>query len=71
LIEMASELGFRLRYDVLQVADFGIPQSRRRLVLLAGKGFAIPLPKPTHSQNGSPLPKWQTVRSAISGLPKP
>ena len=61
--------GYIVRYETLQVADYGVPQHRRRLVLLAGKGFAVPLPKPTHSATGANgLPKWRTVKDAIKGL---
>lgn len=64
--------GYILRYDVLQVADFGVPQSRRRLVLLAGKGFAIRLPKPTHHRDGlNDLPRWRHVGDVIRGMPRP
>jgi DNA (cytosine-5)-methyltransferase 1 len=60
--------------DVLQIADYGIPQSRKRLVLLAGRGFEIPLPKPTHSigcdgTNG--LKPWLTLADVIKNMPKP
>jgi len=64
--------GYIPEWDVLQVADFGVPQSRRRLVLLAGLGFKVPLPKPSHSKTETDgLPKWRTVRSAIEGMPPP
>ncbi len=64
--------GYIPEWDVLQVADYGIPQSRRRLVLLAGRGFGVPLPKATHSKTGvGGLPKWKTVRSVIEGMPTP
>jgi DNA (cytosine-5)-methyltransferase 1 len=61
-------------YDVLQMADYGIPQSRKRLVLLAGKGFKIPLPKPTHCFKGdkkNKLKPWLTLADAIKNLPIP
>jgi len=64
--------GYIPEWDVLQVADYGVPQSRRRLVLLAGRGFSVPLPPATHSRTGDGgLPKWKTVRSVIEGLPTP
>lgn len=64
--------GYIPEWDVLQVADFGVPQSRRRLVLLAGRGFSVPLPKATHSKSGEGgLPKWRTVQSAIGDMPPP
>lgn len=71
-VQDLEELGYIVNYDVLQVADYGIPQERRRFVLLAGLGFEIEIPKPTHSRTGNNgLPKWKTVREAFSGLGKP
>jgi len=65
-------LGYVVNHAVVQAADFGVPQYRRRLVLLAGLGFEIPLPAPIHSKTGvDGLPKWKTVRDAISGTGKP
>lgn len=72
LLRMLTANGYIATYAVLQVADFGVPQSRRRLVLLARKGFAIELPKRTHSRTGEDgLQPWRTVRNAIYGLPRP
>jgi DNA (cytosine-5)-methyltransferase 1 len=67
-----EDKGYIPEWGILQVADFGVPQSRRRLVVLAGRGFRIPLPSPTHSRTGiGQLPKWKTVASALRGMPKP
>ncbi len=58
--------------QILQVADYGVPQFRRRLVILAGHGFEIPMPAPTHSREGkNGLPRWRTVRETIARMPKP
>ena len=66
------ELGYKISCEVLQVADYGVPQRRRRLVLLAGKGFQIEMPKKTHSRSGNDgLKRWVSVKSAIRGLSKP
>ena len=71
-IKTIERLGYIVNYDVLQVADYGIPQDRRRFVLLAGKGFEIKIPKPTHSKLGKDdLPKWKTVQDAFKGLDEP
>ena len=52
--------------NILQAADYGVPQRRRRLVLLAGLGFKIDIPHPTHSKSGNRgLPCWKSVRDAI------
>jgi len=71
-LKKLDDLEYVVRWSVLQVADFGVPQSRRRLVLLAGKRFAIELPKPTHSRlGGNGLERWKTLRDALPALPKP
>jgi DNA (cytosine-5)-methyltransferase 1 len=68
------DMGYVITKGVLQMADYGVPQSRQRLVLLAGLGFEIPLPSPTHAslpKSKSGLKKWKTVRQAISANPTP
>ena len=69
LLKRLGSIGYRLTDGVLQVADYGVPQLRRRLVLLAGLGLKIELPPPTHSQEGGQgLSRWRTVRDAIGHL---
>ena len=72
LKDRLGELGYTLTEGSLEVANFGVPQRRRRLVLLGGKGFKIHLPTPTHSPSGQKdrLP-WRTVRDAIGEMPPP
>lgn len=65
LVEGLHEAGYIVKHDVLELADYGVPQFRRRLVLLAGRGFEIPIPKPTHAG------RWRTVKQAIGRLPSP
>lgn len=72
LISVLTNLGYETNWSILQVADFGVPQRRKRLVLLAGLGFTIPMPVPTHSRTGeNGLPKWRTVREAIGDMEEP
>ena len=67
-----EQLGYEVDVDILQVADYGVPQNRRRLVLLAGLGFQVPMPRPTHSKNkNEALAPWRTVRDVLSGLTEP
>lgn len=69
LIGRLEALGYICNWEVLQVADYGVPQMRRRLVLLAGLGFRIEMPARTHSRTGEGgLRRWRTVRDAIHGM---
>lgn len=84
--EILSEFLAKLRgkyvvaCDVLNAADYGVPQLRHRFVLhavrkdiaeeLAQDGIQVSLPAPTHSASGgNGLARWRTVREAIGDLP--
>ena len=68
LLEQLETLGYETNWSVLQVADYGVPQRRRRLVMLAGLGFSIAMPEATHSKTGDDgKPTWRTVRDTIAG----
>ena len=73
-VERLESLGYLVNKDILQMADYGVPQSRRRLVLLAGNGFYIPLPKRTHCYKGDKkrgLKPWLTLADVIKNMEKP
>lgn len=66
--------------DILNTANYGVPQRRRRFVLhavrqdmyeiLKNKGVEVCLPAKTHSENGQKgLKKWISVWDVISDLP--
>ncbi len=66
--------GYEEHWRVVQMADYGVPQSRRRLVLLAGHGFKIRLPAATHARipmEGADRKPWVTVRDAIGHMGEP
>lgn len=67
------ELGYYTVFDILNAADFGVPQARERLVFLGTRfGERIAMPVATHDQGGrGGLPKWKTLRSALEGLEDP
>ena len=71
----ADELGFDTLADVLNAADYGAPQTRKRTVVLGWKrsgAGAMRLPKPTHAKPGTDadgLLPWVTVRDVIADLP--
>ncbi|MBO0358599.1 DNA cytosine methyltransferase [Hymenobacter sp. BT186] len=52
---------------VLKAEDFGVPQERRRIIIIANRmGHEITWPEPTHVANGKP---HVTVKDALSDLP--
>jgi DNA (cytosine-5)-methyltransferase 1 len=57
--------GYWTDWKIVRCEDYGIPQSRRRLVLLASRLGEIHAPEGTCR---SPS-RWRTVRQAIAGLP--
>jgi DNA (cytosine-5)-methyltransferase 1 len=63
LSKALRSLGYSVQHRVLDAADFGVPQRRRRLILLAGQSGMIPF--------GETVPDRVTVRDAIHALPKP
>lgn len=73
----ADSLGFDTVSDVLIAADYGVPQTRRRTVIIGWKralGTAPQFPPlKTHAQprSGTNLPNWLTVKDAINDLPQP
>ncbi|MCL5498451.1 DNA cytosine methyltransferase [Escherichia coli] len=69
-LEILAQEGYSYSYDVLQVADYGVPQFRKRFVLLAGLGVDIRIPAQTHSGKAEEEKKpWVTVKDAIANLP--
>lgn len=58
-----SGMGYKSRVSVFDAADFGVPQRRRRMILLAARDA-----KPEFAQ---PVKQRRSVRSAIASLPAP
>lgn len=56
--------GYFYEFKVVNTADYGVPQSRKRLVLLASRLGPISIPEPTHAG------KHVTLRDAIADLPR-
>ncbi|MBB3953416.1 DNA cytosine methyltransferase [Novosphingobium sediminicola] len=72
----AVELGFQTKAAILNAADYGTPQNRRRTIVVGWKDSLwqpeFP-PLKTHAEPslGLNLPPWRTVRDAIADLPAP
>lgn len=75
IFETLDQLGYKFHQaSVLNAANFGVPQRRRRAIILAGREGPISLPSPTHADPASDeglfqLPPWRTISDAIGDLP--
>jgi len=80
-----KKVGYRVQYQLFNMADYGIPQSRFR-VIIAGTRCDLPMsanflfPEPTHanpkklpslSGAGVAMKPWVSIGEALSGIPDP
>ena len=65
-----KESGYYVVFDVLNAADFGVAQTRQRLVILGSRdGVQLSMPAPTHCAEPVPgLSSWKTLREALQGF---
>lgn len=61
-VNVLNAEGFHVEYKIVDAANYGVPQHRRRLILLASKKKPIHILDKTHKE-------YVTVREAIYGLP--
>lgn len=61
-----ERLGYKVSWDILQAADFGTAQHRRRLILYAARRV-IDIPEATHSSAKDADVPWRTVKDEIEG----
>lgn len=70
-----EQLGYRVRYKILNAADYGVPQTRLRVIIVGVRndiGCEYEFPRETHSQDGQDgLPEWVSVSEALKELPDP
>ena len=75
IISDFQNLGYVVRIYSVNMADYGIPQTRKR-VIIVGQSTSISnvdfqFPKQTNSQDGIDFPKWISIKSAIEHFPDP
>lgn len=77
IVTRLEEVGYTVSHAVLNAADYGVPQRRRRAFFLANRfGIKFSPPMPTHAEPGDSrqaslisLPTHVTVWEAIGDLP--
>ena len=71
IVNSFEEAGYKLKYRVLDTADFGVPQHRERLFIvgirddLAAKGIDFRFPKPTHGPDSADSKPHNTASNAL------
>ncbi len=62
-LDILKNCNYEINYKIINAADYGVPQRRKRLLLIASRDMKIEFITPTHTR---PV----TVRDAIYKLPK-
>ena len=75
IISDFQKIGYVVSVHLVNMADYGIPQTRQRVIIIGQKKdigaksiFIFPIK--THGKNGVPLP-WVSIKSAIGHYPDP
>jgi DNA (cytosine-5)-methyltransferase 1 len=70
LVKEFEKLGYSISFALFNSANYGVPQKRERVIIFGAKGKKkIPLPRPTHTEDGKLTgKKWVTLKSAFEGL---
>lgn len=69
LTEEFKKCGYSISYALLNAANYGVPEKRERVIIIGHLGSRVPIPKPTHSEQGTfGTKKWKTLKDAIYDL---
>jgi len=75
ITRVAKRLGYSIEGRVLNSADFGVPQTRKRAIIIGSRIGTPRYPEPTHADLSKKnlldrnLLPWRTVRDAIGHVP--
>ncbi|WP_076798235.1 DNA cytosine methyltransferase [Chloroflexus islandicus] len=79
LLDPLIEAGYRVHVRKVNAANYGVPQNRKRIIVIGGFGWDPTFPLPTHQAFGAPgaanacrhLPLCPTLADALADLPPP
>ena len=67
LLSLFNNLGYTVQYQVLNAAEYGVPQIRERVIVVGTRDeLSFNFPEPTHGEGKRP---FLTIADAISDLP--
>lgn len=66
-----KNIGYTVEQQVMNAADYGIPQRRKRVIIVGLKNKKFIFPKPTHSEDAIHLKRYVSVEDALGDLPNP
>jgi DNA (cytosine-5)-methyltransferase 1 len=76
ILQDFEDAGYSVRYQLVNMADHGVPQMRKRVLILGTRKDLMPMyelthPEPTHSMEGSLISqKWVSINDALRELEK-
>lgn len=75
IIKDFSDAGYDVKYKLINAADYGVPQTRERVIIVGVRkdlNCKYKFPEPTHDKEGrnGRLP-WISVKQALEGIPDP
>jgi DNA (cytosine-5)-methyltransferase 1 len=75
IIEELQEVGYHITYELVNMADHGVPQIRKRVIILGTRNdlpveARVKHPLPDYSEKNRNLNKWITINGALETLEK-
>lgn len=75
ILDDFQSIGYNVQYRVLNAADYGVPQTRLRVIIVGVRKdvhFEYKYPSPINSKDGANgLPRWVSVSDALKDIPDP
>ncbi|WP_459877060.1 DNA cytosine methyltransferase [Campylobacter concisus] len=66
-----KEIGYNIEIQVMNAADYGVPQRRRRVIIVGLKNGYFIFPTPTHGDSNKGLIPYISVKQALDDLGMP
>jgi DNA (cytosine-5)-methyltransferase 1 len=75
IIEDFTAIGYKVKYQLLNAADYGVPQLRQRVIIIGVRndiGFEYIFPQKQYNENGTDgLKRWVSIKDALQKIPDP